>query len=648
MTESDEPTSRTPTVLEVNIPSDDDQDVHFCGRCKLSFNDLSEYIKHKTNKVCRDIVNKSSLTEVVDKLPIDAGSQSHSGEFKTSSAEDEASTDATQKAQECSEGIEDDSAAKKVEVQFLDPVASSDGASSSSAGEKPEGHKTLDQDKTEKPIKRHKRKNSHPKTTRKRKCCSTSSSTSTQEKAKEPRNKKPSTSDEPVTVHIPESQLVHLKPCSTSPSPTSPLGTGVRKQGATSVFVPIYLNPPSKVYKCQRCPAVFNALKEKEEHCKMHKKEFKCSLCNKSFFTANGFEQHRLNESHAHPCDECGKVFTSTIHLKKHKTTHSTERPFACDECAKAFCSSANLRSHKRTVHATEKKHKCPECGKAFARKDKMKRHSLIHYPDTRPTFTCPFRSHTGCMKTFYREDKLKRHLFTHSKDKPFKCEQCNKGYARRDNLNDHMRIHTGNYSHTCHLCDKGFLGPHKLKKHLNSAHRDVYSAEGVGNALDYQSPTMVPLNSGVAPTSRRSDHAVPVSRGDVAQSSSHEEVAPSSPENHSIDADDDVFDESGSETGEEATSEDERTANDDESSKRSESGPNPRHAPLRAPPPTLGPLPLTSSSHGPFPRVRPVPRVSAAPQQFIPPPIPPGLQATAELMAFTQELFNAVGRFQS
>lgn len=97
-------------MKEILLFADDDQDVHFCGRCKLSFNDLSEYIKHKANKVCRDIVNKSSLTEVVDKLPIDAGSQSHSGEFKTSSAEDEASTDATQKAQEYSEGIEDDSA----------------------------------------------------------------------------------------------------------------------------------------------------------------------------------------------------------------------------------------------------------------------------------------------------------------------------------------------------------------------------------------------------------------------------------------------------------------------------------------------------------------------------------------------------------
>ena len=497
---------------------------------------------------------------------------------------------------------------------------------------------------TGKPSKRHKRKNSHPKTTRKRK--SSSSQTANQVKGKEPRSKKSSTStDEPVTVHIPESQLVHLTSGSAAAPSSTPQGSVVRKQGATSVFVPIYLNPPSKVYKCQRCPAVFSAINEKEDHYKMHKKEFKCSLCSKSFFTASGFEQHKANESHAHPCDDCGKVFTSTIQLKKHKTTHSTDRPFACEQCEKSFCSSANLRSHARTVHATEKKHKCPECGKAFARRDKMKRHSLIHYPDTRPTFTCPFRSHTGCMKTFYRDDKLKRHLFTHSKDKPFKCEKCNKGYARRDNLNDHMRIHTGNYSHTCRLCDKGFLGPHKLKKHMRSAHRISFSLDGADN----HPPTMVPLTSSTAPGTTIAERAMSAANVVASQSPQDDGPVPSSPEETSDVGDEDAFDGSGSESADQETSEEEGTVNEGGSETREPSAQ--RQAPPRNPATTSAtpnPTPFTPASHGPLPRMRPVPRVSAAPQVFSPPPLPPGLQATAELMAFTQELFNVVGRYQS
>ena len=499
---------------------------------------------------------------------------------------------------------------------------------------------------TGKPSKRHKRKNSHPKTTRKRKS-SSSTQAANQEKGKEPRSKKSSTSaDEAVTVHIPESQLVHLTSGSAVSTPSStPQGSGVRKQGATSVFVPIYLNPPSKVYKCQRCPAVFSVQSEKEDHYKMHKKEFKCSLCSKSFFTASGFEQHKANETHTHLCGDCGKVFTSGMQLKKHKTTHSTNRPFACDQCVKAFCTSANLRSHARTVHATEKKHKCPECGKAFARRDKMKRHSLIHYPDTRPTFTCPFRSHTGCMKTFYRDDKLKRHLFTHSKDKPFKCEKCNKGYARRDNLNDHMRIHTGNYSHTCRLCEKGFLGPHKLKKHMRSAHRIEFSSDSVDN----HPPTMVPLTASAAPGTANSERAKSAASGGASQSPQDDDnPVPSSPEETSDVGDEEAFDGSGSESADEVTSEEEGTVNEGESEIPE---PEQRQAPAGTPASTSAtpnPAPFTPASHGPMPRMRPVPRVSAAPQQFIPPPLPPGLQATAELMAFAQELFNVVGRYQS
>ena len=124
---------------------DDDQDVHFCGRCKLTFNDLSEYIKHKTNKVCRDIINKSSLIDVVEKLPID-GSQSESEKSKTGNTADEASTDTAERAQEGAETTGEGPAAKRVEVQFLDPVVGADGVPSS-AGEKHGGHKTVDHEK---------------------------------------------------------------------------------------------------------------------------------------------------------------------------------------------------------------------------------------------------------------------------------------------------------------------------------------------------------------------------------------------------------------------------------------------------------------------------------------------------------------------
>ena len=116
---------------------DDDQDVHYCGRCKLSFTDLSEYIKHKANKLCRDLLNKSStLTEVVEKLPIDGNkSQSEKSKRQSNDATNDTSTDAAKKTPEGAETIDEGPSAKRVEVQFLDPVAAGESVPSSVGNE---------------------------------------------------------------------------------------------------------------------------------------------------------------------------------------------------------------------------------------------------------------------------------------------------------------------------------------------------------------------------------------------------------------------------------------------------------------------------------------------------------------------------------
>ena len=107
---------------------DDDQDVHYCGRCKLSFTDLSEYIKHKANRVC---LNKSSLTDVVEKLPIDGNQSKGKSMRKSHDAADDTSTDPTKKTHENAETNEEGPSGKRVEVQFLDPVVAGDSVPSS-------------------------------------------------------------------------------------------------------------------------------------------------------------------------------------------------------------------------------------------------------------------------------------------------------------------------------------------------------------------------------------------------------------------------------------------------------------------------------------------------------------------------------------
>ena len=105
---------------------DDEEDVHYCGRCKLSFTDLSEYIKHKANKVCRD-TNKSTLTEVVDKLPISLNKSPEKSKEQCSDGAEGTQTNASKKGKDDEATGEDASQSpKRVEVQFLEPLVASE------------------------------------------------------------------------------------------------------------------------------------------------------------------------------------------------------------------------------------------------------------------------------------------------------------------------------------------------------------------------------------------------------------------------------------------------------------------------------------------------------------------------------------------
>ena len=116
---------------------DDEEDVHYCGRCKLSFTDLSDYIKHKANKVCRD-ANKSTLTEVVNKLHISASPSPEKSKQNSTNVTGSLTATAGEKSQEDEERSASPSE-KRVEVQFLDPLVAGRGDSGPSAGNEDDG-----------------------------------------------------------------------------------------------------------------------------------------------------------------------------------------------------------------------------------------------------------------------------------------------------------------------------------------------------------------------------------------------------------------------------------------------------------------------------------------------------------------------------
>ena len=105
---------------------EDEQDVHYCERCKLSFFAISEYVQHKINKVCRE--NKNTLRKVVEKLPIGVN-------YKTSGTwEDPCSKDTDgffpddKETTKINVVITPDVSptSRRVEVQFLEPLVGSE------------------------------------------------------------------------------------------------------------------------------------------------------------------------------------------------------------------------------------------------------------------------------------------------------------------------------------------------------------------------------------------------------------------------------------------------------------------------------------------------------------------------------------------
>ena len=53
------------------------------------------------------------------------------------------------------------------------------------------------------------------------------------------------------------------------------------------------------------------------------------------------------------------------------------------------------------------------------------------------------------------QKEDLTNHLMKHTREKHFKCEQCNKSSSSAGNLKIHMLLHTGTKSIRCEQCKK-------------------------------------------------------------------------------------------------------------------------------------------------------------------------------------------------
>ncbi|XP_070259817.1 zinc finger and SCAN domain-containing protein 4-like [Myotis yumanensis] len=109
-----------------------------------------------------------------------------------------------------------------------------------------------------------------------------------------------------------------------------------------------------KLYRCDRCPQVFEYLCRFQLH------------------------QRRHNNERPFVCATCGKGFFQASDLRVHALIHAEEKPFRCSWCDRAFSHQTNLRAHER-IHTGAKPYACAQCGRTYRQSSTYHRHLRMH-----------------------------------------------------------------------------------------------------------------------------------------------------------------------------------------------------------------------------------------------------------------------------
>ncbi|XP_010867450.2 zinc finger protein 845-like [Esox lucius] len=144
-------------------------------------------------------------------------------------------------------------------------------------------------------------------------------------------------------------------------------------------------------------------------------------------------------------CEVCGKTFTRVTAMKRHQLTHTGDLKFKCLLCEKQFRDGHNLKRHQRRV--CEKDLQLSDGGKD----DKeIPQPSTSKSPNTSSVKTSPPGTSTQgpldtktcsvCGRFFARTSSLVRHMSSHSKERPFKCVNCDKRFKYSYDLRKHRR----------------------------------------------------------------------------------------------------------------------------------------------------------------------------------------------------------------
>ncbi|XP_016893514.1 zinc finger protein 1035 [Cynoglossus semilaevis] len=284
---------------------------------------------------------------------------------------------------------------------------------------------------------------------------------------------------------------------------------------------------PSKLFKCNECPAVFRHASGKYRHMKKHKlfrltgkkfsyrnsaikecepeinqkKKQNCKdneepfsqdedlslnsqFCGKHFGSSQQLKNHEhIHKSErAYKCLECGKIFKTTYHLNDHKNMH--KRRVQCTVCQKVLPTIGELIQHRHT-HTEKGMLQCPDCPLQFQYPVYLLRHLDTHIRKDRGLH-CKERSQINpqppsqaakeqcvskefkcslCKKMFRNARVLRKHSLTHI-SKSNHCPFCHCKFSSRRYLLHHMMRHTGEKPYSCTHCGKQFYSQLYFETH--------------------------------------------------------------------------------------------------------------------------------------------------------------------------------------
>jgi KRAB domain-containing zinc finger protein len=258
-------------------------------------------------------------------------------------------------------------------------------------------------------------------------------------------------------------------------------------------------------YKCNTCEYSTNHKNHYTSHLNRHAglKAFSCNICGKAFTVKEDLQMHvkRVHmkiKATKYRCSECPYSTDMKTHFTNHRRTHTGEKPFKCNESESAFAVKHTLDRHMKSIHMQIKgsKYKCSECDYATDIKTHYTYHRRIHTKE-RP-FKCE-----QCDSYFTQKSSLNTHIkFVHRKIKPFRCDQCVAAFVRKHelvshtkfvhegisskyqcgvcdygtdmktNFTEHNRIHTGEKPFKCEQCQKTFSRKSHLARHKKTVHR--------------------------------------------------------------------------------------------------------------------------------------------------------------------------------